>query len=171
MILAGDVGGTSWVVGEGAGGGPGGAEASEGEATAAPIAAGQGAGGEVRRPLGMCIIGGLVFSQLITLYLTPTVYLYLGKFQSLNSDRVPVYSTEEELAPWVARIQHVSETGDSTFVITNNHFEGKGIVNALQLVHLLTHAKVKVPEPLRQRYPELESIANEPPAEPLLFPT
>ncbi len=63
---------------------------------AAPIAAGQGAGGEVRRPLGMCIIGGLVFSQLITLYLTPTVYLYLGKFQSLNSDRLPEYSTEEE---------------------------------------------------------------------------
>ena len=66
---------------------------------AAPIAAGQGAGGEVRRPLGMCIIGGLVFSQLITLYLTPTVYLYLGKFQSLKSDRVPVYAEEEELAP------------------------------------------------------------------------
>jgi multidrug efflux pump subunit AcrB len=64
---------------------------------AAPIAAGQGAGGEVRRPLGMCIIGGLVFSQLITLYLTPTVYLYLGKFQSLQSSRLPVYSAEEEV--------------------------------------------------------------------------
>ncbi|MCU1338786.1 MAG: acriflavin resistance protein [Bryobacterales bacterium] len=63
---------------------------------AAPIAAGQGAGGEVRRPLGMCIIGGLVFSQLITLYLTPTVYLYLGKFQSLKNNRHPVYSAEEE---------------------------------------------------------------------------
>ena len=36
--------------------------------------------------------------------------------------------------------------GDSTFVITNNHFEGKGVVNALQLIHLLTQAKVKVPE-------------------------
>jgi HAE1 family hydrophobic/amphiphilic exporter-1 len=63
---------------------------------AAPIAAGLGAGGEVRRPLGMCIIGGLVFSQLITLYLTPAVYLYLGKFQSLKNNRLPVYSAEEE---------------------------------------------------------------------------
>jgi HAE1 family hydrophobic/amphiphilic exporter-1 len=66
---------------------------------AAPIAAGQGAGGEVRRPLGMCIIGGLVFSQLITLYLTPAVYLFLGKFQSLKSKTLPVYSPEEEFAP------------------------------------------------------------------------
>jgi len=43
-------------------------------------------------------------------------------------------------------------------------------VNALQLVHLLTGAKVKVPEPLRQHYPQLEGIASEPPAERLLFP-
>jgi hypothetical protein len=57
------------------------------------------------------------------------------------------------------------------FVITNNHFEGKAIVNAPQLVHLLTGAKVKVPDSLRQHYPQLERIASEPPAEPLLFPT
>ena len=63
---------------------------------AAPIAAGQGAGGEVRRPLGMCIIGGLVFSQLITLYLTPAVYLYLGKIQSFRKSRLPAYSVDEE---------------------------------------------------------------------------
>jgi uncharacterized protein YecE (DUF72 family) len=87
------------------------------------------------------------------------------------SERYNYLYTEQELEPWAARIQRVSESGDSTFVITNNHFEGKGIVNALQLIHLLTHAKVKVPELLRQRYPELDRIANEPPAEPLLFPT
>jgi HAE1 family hydrophobic/amphiphilic exporter-1 len=66
---------------------------------AVPIAAGQGAGGEVRRPLGMCIIGGLVFSQLITLYLTPAVYLFWGKFQSPENNRQPVYAAEEEFAP------------------------------------------------------------------------
>jgi uncharacterized protein YecE (DUF72 family) len=65
----------------------------------------------------------------------------------------------------------VAEGGDSTFVITNNHFEGKAIVNALQLVHLLTQEKVRVPESLRQKYQELDLIASEPPAEPLLFPT
>jgi uncharacterized protein YecE (DUF72 family) len=87
------------------------------------------------------------------------------------SERYNYLYTQQELEPWAARIQHVAEGGDSTFVITNNHFEGKAIVNALQLVHLLTRAKVKVPEPLRQRYPELDRIASEPPAEPLLFPT
>ena len=86
------------------------------------------------------------------------------------SERYNYLYSEEELEPWAARTRHLAEGGDSTFVITNNHFEGKGIVNALQLVHLLTRAKVKVPEPLRQHYPQLDRIASEPPAEPFLFP-
>jgi uncharacterized protein YecE (DUF72 family) len=86
------------------------------------------------------------------------------------SERYNYLYSEQELEPWAKRIEHVAKTGDSTFVITNNHFEGKGVVNALQLIHLLTREKVKVPELLRQRYPELDRIASEPPAEPLLFP-
>jgi uncharacterized protein YecE (DUF72 family) len=70
----------------------------------------------------------------------------------------------------VGRIQKVAESSETTFVITNNHFQGKGVVNALQLINLLTGEKVRMPEPLRQRYPELEKIACEPPQEPLLFP-
>ncbi len=86
------------------------------------------------------------------------------------SERYNYLYTVSELQPWAARIRHVAETGESIFVITNNHFEGKGVVNALQLIHLLTQSKVKVPEILRQHYPELDRIASEPPAEPLLFP-
>jgi hypothetical protein len=44
------------------------------------------------------------------------------------------------------------------------------VVNALQLISILKGSKVKVPEPLRQQFPELESIADTPPAEPSLFP-
>jgi hydrophobic/amphiphilic exporter-1 (mainly G- bacteria), HAE1 family len=50
---------------------------------AVPIAIGYGAGGEARKPLGLVVIGGLLFSQSITLYLTPVVYVYLDKLQAL----------------------------------------------------------------------------------------
>src|SRR6185295_2604272 len=46
------------------------------------IAIGWGAGAESRRPLGIAVVGGLAFSQLITLYVTPVVYTYLARLQS-----------------------------------------------------------------------------------------
>jgi HAE1 family hydrophobic/amphiphilic exporter-1 len=48
---------------------------------AVPIALGYGAGGEARQPLGLVVVGGLIFSQLVTLYLTPVVYTYLASLQ------------------------------------------------------------------------------------------
>ncbi len=48
-----------------------------------PIAVGLGAGGETRRPLGLAVVGGLVFSQIVTLYITPVTYIYLDKLQTL----------------------------------------------------------------------------------------
>jgi len=86
------------------------------------------------------------------------------------SERYNYLYSEEELEPWAERIEHVAESTKTTFVVTNNHFEAKGIVNALQLIHLLTGNKVKVPETLRSHYPQLESIASEPASEPTLFP-
>ena len=46
-----------------------------------PIALGFGAGSESRRPLGLCVVGGLLFSQLVTLYVTPVFYIYLDRLQ------------------------------------------------------------------------------------------
>ncbi|MGB6886283.1 MAG: DUF72 domain-containing protein [Candidatus Acidiferrum sp.] len=80
-----------------------------------------------------------------------------------------LYSTEE-LAPWAKRVEKVAERAREIFVITNNHYQGKGVVNALQLISILKGSKVKVPEPLREKFPELEAIADAPPAEPSLFP-
>src|SRR6185437_3925581 len=46
-----------------------------------PIALGFGAGAEARRPLGVTVVGGLVFSQVVTLFLTPVVYIYMEQAQ------------------------------------------------------------------------------------------
>ncbi len=78
--------------------------------------------------------------------------------------------SELELEPWARRIDKVRERASTTFVITNNHFQGKAVVNALQLLSILTGNKVKVPEPLRHHYPQLEKIADQPLQEPTLFP-
>jgi multidrug efflux pump subunit AcrB len=50
---------------------------------ALPLALGTGVGAELRRPLGITIVGGLIMSQLLTLYTTPVVYLYLERLRGL----------------------------------------------------------------------------------------
>ncbi len=71
-----------------------------------PIALGMGAGSESRRPLGVAVVGGLVFSQLMTLYITPVVYTYLESVQQwarrrFHTGRITMEEVEREEAELV----------------------------------------------------------------------
>jgi multidrug efflux pump len=54
-----------------------------------PLALGTGDGAELRRPLGIAVVGGLILSQLLTLYTTPVMYLYLDRFRLWAKSRAP----------------------------------------------------------------------------------
>jgi multidrug efflux pump len=58
---------------------------------AMPMALGLGAGAELRRPLGISIVGGLVVSQMLTLFTTPVIYLYLDRLRTRLTWRQPAY--------------------------------------------------------------------------------
>jgi Cu/Ag efflux pump CusA len=65
-----------------------------------PMMVGTGVGSEIRQPLGYAIVGGLALSQVLTLYTTPVVYLYLDRLQTrLFGARHPVSPAIAEAAP------------------------------------------------------------------------
>jgi HAE1 family hydrophobic/amphiphilic exporter-1 len=65
----------------------------------APIALGMGAGAESRRPLGLAVVGGLLVSQLLTLYITPVYYVYLEGLRTRAGRRATVAETDATAEP------------------------------------------------------------------------
>jgi len=61
-----------------------------------PVALGYGAGGESRQPLGLAVVGGLLFSQMLTLYITPVFYIYLEDFQQWMRSRFGKAKADEK---------------------------------------------------------------------------
>jgi len=86
---------------------------------------------------------------------------YSEWFDSDNrNDRYNYLYKERELEGWKERIENVAEKAQTTYVITNNHFESKAGVNALELKAMVTGKRVSAPPTLIQKYPELRRFAD-----------
>ena len=93
------------------------------------------------------------------------VRLHGRNYQNWFRDKAPrderynyLYSLDE-LEPWIDRIRSVSKQTKQTYVITNNHFRGQAVVNALEIKSTLAEKRVAAPEPLFKFYPRLKESA------------
>lgn len=77
-----------------------------------------------------------------------------------RDDRYNYLYRESELEPWKEKIEAVAHKAEITYVVTNNHFEARAGVNALQLKSMLTGKRVEAPQSLLQSYPELGKMAD-----------
>lgn len=77
-----------------------------------------------------------------------------------SSDRYDYLYTVPELMDWKAKISAVAKKANVTFVVANNHFEGKAPANALELKSMITGQKVKAPQLLVNAYPRLAAITD-----------
>jgi len=122
--------------------------------------------------LGLCNIDQPLFKRSIQptgLVTSPVGYVRLHgrNYQAwftesrYQGERYDYLYSPEELAPWVDRIQAVEQTARETYVVTNNHYLGKAIVNAFEMSSILTGEPVTAPEELLARYPELEAYTAE----------
>ncbi len=76
-------------------------------------------------------------------------------------ERYDYLYSPEELDPWIDRIKAVEHAAEDTYVITNNHYLGKAVVNAFEITSILEAKPVPVPETLLARYPELGSYSRD----------
>ncbi|HUR27336.1 MAG TPA: DUF72 domain-containing protein, partial [Planctomycetota bacterium] len=79
---------------------------------------------------------------------------------SVRDQKYDYLYTPAEIATLAQRAQRLAGRHDETFVVTNNHFEGKAVANALELLAALTGEKVRAPLQLAERYPQLEATTR-----------
>ena len=83
-----------------------------------------------------------------------------GSDSDNRNDRYNYLYSEPELAGWKNRIINIAEKAQATYVITNNHFESKAGVNALELKAMISGRRVLAPPPLIEKYPALRRFAD-----------
>jgi uncharacterized protein YecE (DUF72 family) len=123
------------------------------------------------RGAGVCNIDQPLFSKSIlpqALTTSPVGYVRLHgrNYQNWFREKAPrderynyLYSVDE-LDPWLARIKQVAKQTRETYVITNNHFRGQAVVNAVEIKALLKEKPVPAPAPLFDVYPRLAESAT-----------
>lgn len=86
-----------------------------------------------------------------------------------RDERYNYYYSTEELEPWVERIRTVAAQAKETYVITNNHYRGQAVANALQLQFLVAGRRVPTPVSMHDAFPELKEISTTQAPQPDLF--
>lgn len=123
-----------------------------------------------KREVGICNIDQPIFKKSIRPSALTTsslgyVRLHGRNYQNwfrdkaVRDERYDYLYSLDELEPWIARIKEVSKQSKETYVITNNHFLGKAVVNALEIKSTLAGERVPAPLPLFQKYPHLQDSA------------
>jgi uncharacterized protein YecE (DUF72 family) len=77
-----------------------------------------------------------------------------------RNDRYDYLYAKDELEDWVARIKDLGRKSGRVYIITNNHYRGQAMANALQIRNMITGEKVDVPGPLLEKFPVLREIVR-----------
>jgi uncharacterized protein YecE (DUF72 family) len=77
-----------------------------------------------------------------------------------RDDRYDYLYTTDELNEWIARIKEMGKKSGKVYVVTNNHYRGQAMANALQIRNMITGQRVDIPELLLERYPVLREIVR-----------
>ncbi len=77
-----------------------------------------------------------------------------------RDDRYDYLYAKDELGDWVERIRNLGSKSGKVYVITNNHYRGQAVANALQIRNMITGEKVDIPQLLLEKYPALKEIVR-----------